>query len=306
MGYEPGRDTHQLLKSSILFLKNIPDISFQDAENKYSFECLNLTQFFARIPEIADHNPTQPHRIHFFALLIVTEGKGMHQVDLKDYSIKKGSVLKLAKGQVHAFQKNATYKGFLVLFTEDFVMNHFSKSSINMISHLYNYHVTSPISQNEEFNHSFLQELNAELTNSNTFARNNIVASLINLYLLRLEREYNQQSPQNNIKNYTVFIAFKNLVEQNYATTRNVKDYAEMLTITTKHLNEVVKEFTLDTAKTFIDGYVILEAKRSIVSTDNGFKEIAYETGFDELTNFTKFFKKNVGVSPKTFRTSSV
>jgi len=79
-----------------------------------------------------------------------------------------------------------------------------------------------------------------------------------------------------------------------------------MLTITTKHLNEVVKEFTLDTAKTFIDGYVILEAKRSIVSTDNGFKEIAYEIGFDELTNFTKFFKKNVGVSPKAFRTSSV
>lgn len=40
-----------------------------------------------------------------------------------------------------------------------------------------------------------------------------------------------------------------------------MKDYAEMLTITTKHLNEIVKEFTLDTAKTFIDGYVILEAK---------------------------------------------
>ncbi|MEP1982064.1 MAG: helix-turn-helix domain-containing protein, partial [Maribacter dokdonensis] len=126
------------------------------------------------------------------------------------------------------------------------------------------------------------------------------------LYLLRLEREFDQQLPHNNAKNYTIFIAFKNLVEQNYATTRNVKDYAEMLTITTKHLNEIVKEFTLDTAKTFIDGYVILEAKRSIVSTDNGFKEIAYEIGFDELTNFTKFFKKNTGVSPKTFRNSLI
>lgn len=287
-------------------MKTIPDISFQDADNKHSFECLNLTKFFARIPEITDHNPTQPHRIHFFALLIVTDGNGTHQVDLKDYTVQKGSVLKLAKGQVHAFQKNAAYKGFLVLFTENFLMNHFSKSSINMISHLYNYHITSPISENEALNHSFLQELNEELRNSNDYARNNIVASLINLYLLRLEREFDQQLPNNNAKNYTIFITFKNLVEQNYATTRNVKDYAEMLNITTKHLNEIVKEFTLDTAKTFIDGYVILEAKRSIVSTDNGFKEIAYEIGFDELTNFAKFFKKNTGVSPKTFRTSVI
>ncbi|MEP2239149.1 MAG: helix-turn-helix domain-containing protein, partial [Maribacter sp.] len=95
---------------------------------------------------------------------------------------------------------------------------------------------------------------------------------------------------------------FKNQVEENYIKTRNVKDYAEMLSITTKNLNEVVKEFTLDTAKTFIDNYVILEAKRAIVSTDLSFKEIAFELGFDELTNFTKFFKNKVQLSPKAFK----
>lgn len=283
-------------------MKNIPNISFQDAENEHNFECLNLTKFFKRLPEIEDHDPRLPHRIHFFALLIVTEGTGIHQVDLKDYTLKKGSVLRLAKGQVHAFQKNATYEGYLVIFTEEFVIHHFSKSSINIISHLYNYHITSPISDNEACNKIFIDQLNNELAKNISFAQNNIVASLINLYLLRLERENKEITVRNNSKNFPHFIAFKNLVELNYTQTRNVKDYAEKLSITTKNLNEIVKEFTLDTAKTFIDNYVILEAKRAIVSTDLSFKEIAFELGFDELTNFTKFFKKNVQLSPKAFK----
>lgn len=283
-------------------MKNIPNISFQDSGNTNTFECLNLTQFFARIPEIEDHNPTHPHRIHFFALLIVTDGSGTHQVDLKEYALKKGTVLKLAKGQVHAFQKNATYKGFLVLFTEDFVMNHFSKSSINIISHLYNYHIASPISNNEKLNSSFLDQLNTEISNPNTFAQNNIIAALLDLYLLKLERSNQENSIQNNSKNYPLFISFKNLVEKNYNKTRNVKAYAKNLSTTTKNLNEAVKDFTLDTAKSFIDEYVILEAKRAIVSTDLSFKEIAFELGFDEMTNFTKFFKKHVLMSPKSFK----
>lgn len=49
---------------------------------------------------MAEYNPTQPHRIHFFALLIVTNGTGKHQDDLKEYASKKGSVLKIAKGKM--------------------------------------------------------------------------------------------------------------------------------------------------------------------------------------------------------------
>jgi AraC-like DNA-binding protein len=283
-------------------LKEIPNISFQGHDNTKDFECLVLTELFARIPEMADHDPTLSHRIHFFALLIVTKGTGKHTIDLKEYPLIKGTVLKIAKGQIHAFQKNADYEGFLLIFTEDFVVNHFSKSSIAIISHLYNYHITSPISINESLNEDFLKELGIELRNTNTFAQINIVAALIDLYLLRLERNSRTNIEQNNSKHYPVFIRFKNLVEENYIKTRNVKDYAEMLSMTTKHLNEVVKVFTLNTAKTFIDNYVVLEIKRTIVSTHRSFKEIAFDTGFDELTNFTKFFKKNMNLSPKEFR----
>lgn len=284
-------------------MKNIPNISFQSAENSNDFEFLNLSNLFARIFTGLDHNPTLPHRITFFALLIVTKGSGTHQIDLKEYDLKAGSVLKIAKGQVHAFQNNPQYEGFLIIFTEDFVLNYFSKSSINLISHLYNYHTTSPIANDEIGNKTFLNQLISELKTENTYAQKNIVASLLDIYLLRLERKtlYNK-SQDHNSTHYETFIKFKNLVESNYTVTRNVKDYGDKLLISTKHLNQVVKDFTLNTAKTFIDDYVILEAKRAIVSTDKSLKEIAFDIGFDEVTNFTKFFKNKMNMTPKAFK----
>lgn len=292
-----------LIVSKDIYLKNIPNISFQNTENTKEFEFINLSNLFARIFSDLDHNPALPHRISFFALLIVTKGSGTHNVDLIEYELEVGSVLKIAKGQVHSFQKNPKYEGFLVIFTEDFLLNYFSKSSIKLISHFYNYHITKSLANDATLNQSFLNELIQELDSKNAYAQKNIVAALLDLYLLQLERKSFTDKLQNhNSKQYTTFIQFKNLVESNYTTTRNVKDYANMLFISTKLLNQIVKEFTLNTAKSFIDDYVILEVKRAIASTDASLKEVSYTTGFDEVTNFTKFFKNKIGMTPKEFK----
>lgn len=283
-------------------MNKIPDITFVNSDDGKEFELINLGTFLTKLHTFKDHNPTLPHRISFFALLIVTEGEGQHQIDLKEYKIKKGTVLKLAKGQVHAFQKDAKYEGYLFLFTEDFVMNYFSKSTTNLISHLYNYHLNSPIASNELISTSFISQLNKELENKETYAQNNIVAAILIIYLLRLERKMKASAQQLNAKNYESFIQFKNLVESNYTKTRNVKDYANEMRISTKQLNHIVREFTINTAKSFIDDYVILEAKRELISTNKSIKEIAYSIGFDEVTNYTKFFKKKASYTPKEFR----
>jgi len=244
---------------------------------------LRISELLSRVVEQPDHDPRAPHRLTFFALLIVTEGAGNHQIDLKKYPLKKGTVLKIAKGQLHAFQEQMGYDGYLVIFTEDFVLKYFSKSSIDFISHLYNYHISE-------------QLVDKELKSENTYAQKNIVAKMLELYLLRLERlVHTVDSTKLNKDHYPLFFEFKNLVEKNIRETRNVKDYAETLSISAKHLNKIVQRFTLSTAKYFIDQYVILEIKRAILSTNKSLKEIAYDLGFDEVTNFTKFFKKHTG-----------
>ncbi|SHJ90308.1 AraC-type DNA-binding protein [Reichenbachiella agariperforans] len=286
-------------------MNNIPNISFDSSEKTTDIEFLRISELFERVEENPNHDPLKPHRITFFALLIVMEGEGMHQVDLENYLLKKGSVLKIAKGQVHAFQENLSYDGYLVVFTEDFVLKFFSKSTIDFISHLYNYHISDPLVEGSNFNESFLALIAQELNNENTYAQRNIIAKMLELYLLKLERvSHLAISTKRNTEQYPLFFQFKNLVEERYMDTRNVKDYAEYMSVSAKQLNAVVQNFTLNTAKHFIDEYVVLEIKRAILSTNNSLKEIAYELGFDEVTNFTKFFKKHTGITPKEYKSS--
>ena len=55
-------------------------------------------------------------------------------------------------------------------------------------------------------------------------------------------------------------------------------------------------------AKAFIAARINLEAKRLLVHTDWPVALIAERLGFDEATNFSKFFKRESGATPAQFR----
>ena len=284
-------------------MNNIPNVGFKSKENIADIEFLNLSELFARMQDIPDHDPRKPHRIKFHALLIVTEGDGHHQVDLEKYSIQKGDVLKIAKGQVHAFQGELNYKGVLVVFKEDYSLRFFSKSSLEIISHFFNYHISVPLVKQCEFSGRFLENISDEINNEVSVTQQNIIAKLLELYLLKLERLAQNAVIDNvNMKYYELFERFQQLVDQKHHETRNVKDYADMMSISAKHLNAVVQSITLNTAKAFVDQFIILEIKRIIQSTELSLKEISFQKGFDEVTNFSKYFKKHTGTSPKEYK----
>ena len=46
----------------------------------------------------------------------------------------------------------------------------------------------------------------------------------------------------------------------------------------------------------------MLEAKRILAHTTESVKEIGYDLGFDEPTNFIKYFKKHSKFTPTEFR----
>jgi AraC-like DNA-binding protein len=65
------------------------------------------------------------------------------------------------------------------------------------------------------------------------------------------------------------------------------------------------KEFKSSTGKTvseYVASKKLESAKRKILSTDKTFTEIAEELNFESIHYFTRFFKKQTGVSPKEYR----
>lgn len=72
--------------------------------------------------------------------------------------------------------------------------------------------------------------------------------------------------------------------------------------ITTKYLSVAVKNVSGKTAGQWLDDYIILEAKSLIKTTDMTIQQISDELNFPSQSFLGKFFKREVGMSPKQYR----
>ncbi len=97
---------------------------------------------------------------------------------------------------------------------------------------------------------------------------------------------------------------FLNLVQKHFKKERFLKFYAEKLDLTPKHLSRTMKNLTGFTAVEWIERYVVLEAKVMLKASNLNIQQISDELNFPSQSFFGKYFKKNVGMSPKEFRNS--
>lgn len=95
---------------------------------------------------------------------------------------------------------------------------------------------------------------------------------------------------------------YRMLVEQHYRQQHQVGFYADKLNRSPKTLTNVFTLHGQDSPLQIIHDRLGLEARRLLTFTDRSAKEISYELGFEELSNFSRFFKKLVGMPPSEFK----
>lgn len=83
----------------------------------------------------------------------------------------------------------------------------------------------------------------------------------------------------------------------------NVQYFADKLGLTANYLGDIVKHFTQKSALENIHDFVIKKAKDLLLENQKmNTTEVAYELGFEYPNYFSKFFKKQVNLTPKEFR----
>ncbi|HET7849966.1 MAG TPA: helix-turn-helix domain-containing protein [Pseudolabrys sp.] len=96
--------------------------------------------------------------------------------------------------------------------------------------------------------------------------------------------------------------ALRRLLEENFRKERQIAFYADKLAMTPDRLNDHVKRATGVTAGHLIRQRVLTEAKRQLVFTSLAIHEIAYDLSFSDPSHFTRFFRKQTGMTPQAFR----
>ncbi|WP_066631602.1 helix-turn-helix domain-containing protein [Labilibacter marinus] len=288
-----------------------PSVIYKQKNDDLQIEVMTFEEVSSKVKSPKGHDPYAPHKIAFYLIMVVTEGEMKHFVDFKFYTLHKGSVLFVAKNQLHHFTDSfKTAKGYCIILNSAFLEDHYFIPDNIKFNRLYNYHLEEPIlHQHEMGEDSFMgvvQKLYEEYHFPDSYAKREILRALVHIILLKSERVKESRS-KSSAQPYwfEVFTTFKNKLEKEYVQTRSSAYYASQLNVSYKFLNDVVKKLTQKTIKAFIDDFVTTEIKRYLVSSSLSVKEIGYKTGFEEPSNLVKFFKKNTDITPLLFRKDS-
>ena len=286
--------------------KEIPHISFHTKFPEIKgIEIFPLESLIERKEQL-DHNPEKAHQLGFYMLVLYTQGNSKHLVDFVWHDVKENTAIYLSKGQVNAFNFKKELKGIILLFTEDYFDEQLNKMPSDTIirlftSHLFSPRVMIPESSNvDDYIRLLFHEFHKE---GSTFNKKNVINNLYNIVFSKLEAlKQDQTFHLKDSDKLKSFLSFKSLLEKNFHKSRNADFYALKLNITYKHLNSICKEIINQTAKQFIDDFIILEAKRQLINSSIKSTQLAFSMGFEESGNFIKYFKKHTGLTPNNFK----
>lgn len=287
--------------------KKIPTIEFhpQD-ETSASVELLELDSIYKRSSKF-EFDPFAPHRVQFHHLIYITEGVGTHFIDFNDYPYQVGSFVFINRYQVHAFDFDNQPKGLMLLFTQEFLDS--IRISIRVPVFASGFHAASktPVFTVDHELKKSCEVLLTEIRNINGKKPYDplIFQLLFTSLILKLHRErsdtYGHQLSEARRLQFSRYLS---LVEDNFLSTRDAAVYADMMGMTYKTLNQLCKQATRQTPKQLIDAHTILEAKRRLAIENIQVTQLAYELGFEEVSNFIKYFKKHTLMTPHQFKES--
>ena len=122
------------------------------------------------------------------------------------------------------------------------------------------------------------------------------------IYVTRLARLGYAPVKKLQDERFHIIRKFNLLVEANFKSEHSVSFYAEQLCKAPKTLSNLFAIFNQKAPSQIIQERIIVEAKRLLCYTDRSIKHITFELGFEDVSYFSNFFKKNTGVSPSDFR----
>ncbi|WP_326554438.1 helix-turn-helix domain-containing protein [Micromonospora sp. NBC_01813] len=274
---------------------------------------------------LTTENPRRPQLLRHEELLLVTVGHGSHDIDFVTYPCRPGTLLRAGVGQVVRPGAQPGLDAIVVRWRADHDLpaagwdtRHRDAGGDHVAPH--GQACWQLAGETED---AIITEVSQLVVDSRRPHRSRLVDELLRhqlrVLLLRIALLPEETAAgvdrgvpgagrdmagelANGSSRRDTFRQFRAEVERDFARTRRVEEYAERLQCAVRTLTRASLDVTGRTAKQVIDDRVALQAKRLLAATSLPVAEIGQRLGFAEPTNFGRFFQREVGCSPGTFR----
>jgi AraC-like DNA-binding protein len=244
------------------------------------------------------------HRHDFFFLLVIADGSGSHEIDFEHFQVGPKNIYFLRPGQVHRLSLDPGISGYLLEFNSGFYCpadgrgaDRLSRASHKNFCQM----ETGRFERLCSLLEMILQEIALKEPN---FA--DAVRSALDLFFIGFLRQGGAgNSPAVLDYGQERFEELVALLDEHIFSHKQVSEYTSMMNLSAYQLGEITKSAVGRTVSELISERIVLEAKRYLIATTSQVKEIAEILGYDDPSYFIRFFKKQTGVSPETFRRNS-
>ncbi len=243
------------------------------------------------------------HRHDFYHILILEKGAGNHEIDFTPYEVCDNSVFFMRPGQVHQHTLKGGSTGYLMEFKPDFYYPH-DKVSYQRLRKASNKNHCEFDAKSFKKLFSILTYIFQEFTEQQDGYQEVIKANMGVFFIELVRQRSNNPGPSNNANSYVQerLEEFLEFLETNIFTHKQASQYADMLNISLHQLNSITKTTLNKTCSEVVNEYIILESKKYLLATSNQVNQIADHLGYDDISYYIRFFKKQTGYSPDAFR----
>jgi AraC-like DNA-binding protein len=233
------------------------------------------------------YQPASPVRCNYYSAMLILKGKGFLVVDHHEHEVKPGRLFVFANRQVIGWGYYENTRA-LVLALD----NHAGQE-------LGIRHQPAWFDVSEEqlpVLSTLLQHCADEFKKHDAISQSILLAAATHFYQLlqRLAGSPDVNDP--------LLAAFRNLIAEDFTATPSLTATAKKFGCTARTLNNRCLSRLGITAKQYMIDLKLTEAKRLLAFSTKSFAEVAYQTGFDDPSYFTRLFRKKTGFTPTAFR----
>jgi AraC-like DNA-binding protein len=245
-------------------------------------------------------------------LVIVLSGTAMHEVDYQEYSLKAGDVFVVNTNSVHGYKAAKNFKLCNIMFELDKLLD--GQNELQLVPGFQSLFILEPFFRKE---HKFESKLELNLEDLN------FVKELVTLLLKEYEEQKNGFKPS--IRTYfSTLVAYlsrhissdKNkasgklfhlaeaitYMQSNFLDPLSIKDVAAIAFFSIRQFDRIFKSNYKISPKQYIIKLRLEYAVKLMNTTNFNLGTISLESGFSNISFFSRQFKIKFGIAPKEYR----